>query len=108
MEVIVNDNNFEKEVIERSKTIPVVVDFWNTWCAPCLMLAPILQKIAVKYHDKFVLAKAKTDNNRKNAVKYDIVSIPHIKLFKDGKVVGEFVGMQPEIIVRRWFEKNIE
>ena len=79
-EMEVNDNNFEKEVIEKSKKIPVVVDFWATWCMPCSMLGPILEKLAKKYNGKFILAKVDIDQNPRMSSKYRIsaLSLIHI------------------------------
>jgi len=106
MEIDVNDTNFEQEVIEKSKQMPVVVDFWADWCAPCRMLIPILQKIANDYGDAFLLAKANIDNAETSAGKYAVMSIPTIKLFKNGEVVDEFNGARPEPFIKKWLEHN--
>jgi len=106
-EIEVNDENFQEKVIEQSKKIPVVVDFWASWCTPCLMLSPILEKLAKEYNGKFILAKANVDKNRTTSQKYGVMSIPNVKLFKNGKVVDEFVGALPEPSVREWLNKNI-
>ena len=107
MKVDVTDINFEKEVIEKSKTIPVLVDFWASWCGPCMMLGPTLDKIAIEYEGKFILAKAETDNNTNSAEKLGVMSIPSVKLFKNGKVVDEFVGVQPEAIIKQWLDQKL-
>jgi len=106
-EIAVDDKTFKKEVIEKSKTLPVVVDFWADWCMPCRMLGPIMESLAKQYKGKFILAKAETDNNREAAEKYDIMSIPSVKLFKSGKVVAEFVGALPESSVKDWLDRNL-
>jgi putative thioredoxin len=106
-EIEVNDENFQEKVIEQSKKIPVVVDFWASWCMPCLMLSPILEKLAKEYNGKFILAKLNVDENRITSQKYGIMSIPSVKLFKNGKVVDEFVGALPELSVREWLNKSI-
>ena len=107
MEINVTDINFETEVIEKSKTIPVLVDFWASWCGPCMMLGPVLEKLATEYKNKFILAKAETDNNLNSAEKFGIMSIPAVKLFKDGKVIDEFVGAQPEATIKQWLDQKL-
>jgi len=106
-EIEVNDNNFEEKVIEKSKQIPVVVDFWAQWCKPCLMLGPILEKLAKENKGKFILAKVNVDEAPLSSQKYGIMSIPNVKLFKDGKIVDEFVGAYPETFVKEWLKKNL-
>ncbi|MFH1522074.1 MAG: thioredoxin [archaeon] len=103
----VTDANFETEVIEKSKTIPVLVDFWASWCGPCVALKPVLEKIASEYEGKFILAKANADDNPNSAEKFGVMSIPAVKLFKDGKVVDEFVGAQPEVTIKQWLDKKL-
>ncbi len=107
IEIEVNDSNFEEEIVERSKKIPVVVDFWAEWCKPCLMLSPILEKLVKEYNGKFALAKVNVDGAQIASQKYGIMSIPNVKLFKDGKVADEFVGAYPENFIREWLNKNL-
>ncbi len=107
MEIDVTNENFSSEVIEKSKTTPVLVDFWASWCGPCVMLKPTLEKIAKEYEGKMILAKASTDDNSDAAAKYGIMSIPAVKLFKDGKVVDEFVGAQPEATIKQWLDSKL-
>ena len=104
----VNDANFEKEVIEKSKEIPVVVDFWASWCGPCLMLGPILEKVAEQFKDKLILAKISVEHNQKIPQQYGIMSIPAVKMFKDSKVVDEFIGAIPEQQIKQWIDKNLK
>jgi len=103
----VNDGNFQIAVVEESKSVPVVADFWASWCMPCLMLGPILEKLAMEYKGKFLLAKINVDENPILGGKYDIMSIPSVKMFKDGAVIDEFVGVLPEEQIKRWLDKNI-
>ena len=106
MEIEVNDKNFEERVIEGSKKIPIVVDFWAELCGPCNMLGPILEKFAEEMDGKFILAKLDTDESPKTSQDYKISGIPAVKMFKDGKVVDEFVGAIPEGEVKLWLDKN--
>ena len=106
----ITDQTFEKEVIEKSQDIPVVVDFWASWCGPCMMLKPIIEKIASdkSYDGKVHIVKLNVEENQAMASKYGIMSIPAVKLFKDGEVVDEFMGVQPEENIRGWIDKNLE
>ncbi len=107
MEINVTDANFESEVIEKSKETPVLVDFWASWCGPCMMLGPTLEKIAKEYEGKLIVAKAATDENQDAASKFGVMSIPAVKLFKNGEVVDEFVGAQPEATIKQWLNQKL-
>ena len=104
----VNEDNFEEKVLEASKEKPVVVDFWSPHCAPCLTLGPILEKLADEYEDKFYVTRVNVDENILLAQKYGISGVPTVKMFKSEKPVDEFVGSLPELLVRQWFDKNLE
>ena len=92
--------NFDTEVLEKSHQTLVVVDFWAEWCAPCRVLMPLLQKLAEDYQGKFSLAKVNTDKEQALAEQWGIRSLPTVKFFRDGQVVDEFLGAQPESVIR--------
>ena len=100
----VAEPNFEREVIARSHEVPVVVDFWAEWCAPCRALGPVLEQAAAKREGKVVLAKVDTDANPGISQTFGIQGIPAVKAFKDGVVVEEFVGAQGPALVERFFD----
>ena len=96
--------DFEREVIARSHDVPVVVDFWAEWCAPCRALGPVLEQATAKREGKVVLAKVDTDANPGISQTFGIQGIPAVKAFKDGIVVEEFVGAQGPAMVERFFD----
>ena len=100
----VTDATFETAVIERSREVPVVVDFWAAWCAPCRMLGPILEREVARRDGAVELAKLDVDANPQTAQAYGIQGIPAVKAYRDGRVVAEFVGAQPAAAVSRFLD----
>ncbi len=99
------DETFEQDVIERSKEVPVVVDFWAEWCAPCDMLAPMLENLVMDFAGRFVLVKANTEQMPIIAGQFHIQSIPAVYGFREGEVYDYFMGVQPEHQLRLWLER---
>jgi putative thioredoxin len=100
----VTEATFQTAVIERSKTVPVVVDFWAEWCAPCRQLGPVLERAVAERDGKIELVKLDTDANQELARAFNIQSIPAVKAFRDGNVVAEFVGAQPPPAVAKFLD----
>ena len=92
MTLELTENNFEAEVLKSDK--PVMVDFWAPWCGPCLAMAPILEELSKEVEGKYKVAKLNVDENNALASQYGIMSIPTLKIFKEGQIVREFIGLQ--------------
>ena len=103
----VGAQDFEAQVLKRSHELPVLVDFWAGWCAPCRMLKPVLEKLAQEYQGKFFLAKVDTDKEQALAAQCGIRSLPTVLLFRDGSAVDGFMGAQPERAVRPLLDKHV-
>jgi len=94
MVIDVTDQTFEEEVIKSE--LPVLVDLWAPWCRPCLMVAPVVDKLAEKYNDRVKFYRLNVDENHQTAAKYNVMSIPTLLLFKGGKVADTVIGAVPE------------
>jgi len=103
MEIEFTDQNFEQEVIKSDK--PVLVDFWAPWCGPCQMMGPVIEELAKEMGDKAKVGKCNVDENGDTSSKYGIMSIPALKIFKEGKVVKEFIGAQSKMILEKALEE---
>ena len=92
----VSQNEFVTEVVEASKKLLIVVDFWAPWCGPCKAIAPVIQEIAIEYSGKVKVGKVDVDQNNQIAMQYGIRSIPTLLILKDGKVIDQIVGAVPK------------
>ncbi|MBI4310227.1 MAG: thioredoxin [Chloroflexi bacterium] len=97
--VAVTDSDFEEKVV-KSET-PVLVDFWAEWCAPCRMIAPIVEELATEYQGKLNVVKVDVDSSPETAVKYGIRSIPTLLVFKKGKVAEQVIGAMPKSVLKK-------
>ena len=102
----VNRDNYA-QLMEASFKVPVLVDFWASWCQPCHMLMPVLAKLADEYQGKFLLGKLNTEEQQEIAARFGIRSIPTVKLFRDGQPVDEFMGALPEQAVREFLDRHV-
>ncbi|MDP3987539.1 MAG: thioredoxin [Candidatus Levybacteria bacterium] len=102
-ELIITDESFEQDVLQSR--IPVLVDFWAAWCTPCKIIGPIVEELAKEYAGKLKVGKVNVDENQNIAVKYGIMSIPTLLLFKKGEPVKSLVGMQGKDRLKREIEE---
>ena len=103
----VNAADFNENVIEKSHSVPVVVDFWAPWCGPCRFLGPVIEELANEAGGKWELAKLNTDENQELSTKYNIRGIPAVKMFHKGAVVAEFTGALPKHQIESWLAEHL-
>ena len=106
MGININDNNFKQEVLDES--LPVLVDFWAAWCGPCFRLAPIIEQIAKEYKGRLKVCKLNVDEAPKTASDYEIMSIPTLAIFKNGKIVDKVVGALPKAELESTIKPHIK
>ncbi len=104
-EITITEQNFESEVL--NSPLPVMVDFWAVWCGPCKVLGPIVDELATEYEGKLKVGKVNVDENNMLASRFNIMSIPTLKFFKDGKMVGELIGAAPKSTVEAEIKKYL-
>ena len=103
--VAVNERDFDATVLKSS--VPVLVDFWATWCAPCRMVAPVVEEIATEYNGRLKVVKIDVDDNQEVSMRYDVRSIPTLILFKDGEVAERLIGAFPKPTILAKIQKHL-
>ena len=100
-----NDENFDQEL--TSSQVPILVDYWAEWCGPCKMVAPVLEEIAEEYEGKLLIGKVDVDSNRDSAAKQNVMSIPTLILFKDGKPIDQRIGALSKVQLEEFLDEYI-
>jgi thioredoxin 1 len=103
----VDEADFERRVLERSRELPVVVDFWAEWCGPCRMIGPALEEISNSLDGKVKILKLNVDENPATAAKYGVMSIPTLMLFKGGQLASRQVGAAPKQKLEQWITTSV-
>jgi thioredoxin 1 len=103
----VNDGNWESDVIESSKTKPVVVDFWAPWCGPCRMVSPVLEELSEEMTEQLTFCKINIDENQETANKFGVMSIPTMIIFKNGEVIDRTIGASTKNKLKEKFEAHL-
>ncbi len=104
MEITLTNDTFDSEVLKSDK--PVLVDFWAPWCGPCKVLSPLVEELGNEYAGKMKVGKLNVDENNEIAMRYGVMSIPNLKIFKGGKIVGEIVGAAPKQTIVSFIEQH--
>lgn len=104
-EIVLDEKNFDREVL--SSNLPVMVDFWAVWCGPCKVLSPLVEELAGEYEGKLKVGKINVDENNVLSMRYNVRSIPTLKFFKNGKMVGEIIGAAPKAAIESEIKKHL-
>lgn len=99
--------DFETDVLEKSNSLPVVVDFWAPWCGPCRVLGPVMERLAEEQDGKWALVKLNTEDQPEPARQYRVMSIPNVKMFHRREVIAEFAGALPRTAIEEWLQENL-